>query len=165
MNKADRIRQVALDWKVTRPEIDPRPMVRVLAVLRSALELEKATEKLFARYDLNTATFGVLATLRRSSPPEGMTLSQLAQFVLVTPASITNRVDRLEARGLVERYDATNDRRCWLVRLTQKGYDLINELIPQHVENERQLLSGLNEQEQEQLYLLLLKLLASLEDD
>lgn len=163
MNNAEILKQVELDWKTVRPDLDPWPMLAVLALLRTTIEVEKVTESLYTTYGLNTATFGVLATLRRSAPIEGMTLTQLAQFVLVTPASITNRVDRLEKRGLVERHAVEGDRRCWLVRLTPEGHQLIDEILPKHIANERRLLSGLDEQEQRQLYQLLLKLSAGIE--
>lgn len=81
MNSAEILKQVERDWQTARPEIDPQPMVAVLAILRTAMAVQRKTEELFAEYGLNTATFGVLATLRRASE-EGMTLSQLARFVL-----------------------------------------------------------------------------------
>jgi len=161
-NNVEILEQVKRDWQNRQPDIDPWSMVAVSAILRTALEVEKATEKLFVTYGLNAATFGLLATLRCSAPPEGMTLTQLAQFVLVTPASITNRVDRLEERGLVKRQAVAGDRRCWLVHLTPEGKKLIDEIMPKHIENERQLLSVLDEKEQQQLYALLLKLLSGL---
>jgi DNA-binding MarR family transcriptional regulator len=161
MNNPEILAQVKRDWQKMHPDIDPSSMVTVLAIRRTTLEEEKLTEKLFTKYDLNAATFGLLATLRCSAPPEGMTLTQLAQFVLVTPASITNRVDRLEERGLVKRQAVPGDRRRWLVELTPTGQELIDEIIPQYLENERQLLSVLDDKEQEQLYFLLLKLLSS----
>lgn len=164
MNNVEILAQVQRDWQKRRPDIDPWSMVTILAIRRTALEEEKFTEKLFSKYDLNAATFGLLATLRCSAPSEGMTLTQLAQFVLVTPASITNRVDRLEERGLVKRQSVPGDRRRWLVQLTPSGEELVDEIIPKYLENERQLLSVLDEKEQQQLYLLLLKLLSSLTD-
>jgi len=164
MNNVEILAQVQGDWQKTRPDIDPFSMVTILAIRRTALEEEKCTEKLFSKYDLNAATFGLLATLRCSAPSEGMTLTQLAQFVLVTPASITNRVDRLEERGLVKRQAVPGDRRRWLVQLTPTGESLVDEIIPKYLEKEQQLLSVLNDNEQQQLYLLLLKLLSGLTD-
>lgn len=164
MNNVEILAQVQRDWQKTRPDIDPSSMVTVLAIRRTALEEEKFTEKLFSQYDLNAATFGLLATLRCSAPPEGMTLTQLAQFVLVTPASITNRVDRLEERGLVKRQAVPGDRRRWLVQLTASGENLVDEIIPKYLESQRQFLSVLDHKEQQQLYLLLLKLLSGLTD-
>lgn len=163
MNTIEILEQVKRDWQKTLPDIDPWATLTVLAILRTALEVEKVREELFAAYGLNAATFGLLMTLRSSAPLEGITLTQLAQFVLVTPASITNRVDRLEQRGLVKRQPVAGDRRCWLVQLTSQGRQLIDEIIPKYVENERQLLSVLDDEEQQQLHKLLLKLLSSLQ--
>ncbi|MFB2936356.1 MarR family winged helix-turn-helix transcriptional regulator [Aerosakkonemataceae cyanobacterium BLCC-F154] len=162
MNNVEILAQVQRDWQKTRPDIDPSSMVTVLAIRRTALEEEKIAEKLFTKYDLNAATFGLLTTLRCSAPAEGITLTELAQFVLVTPASITNRVDRLEERGLVKRQAVPGDRRRWLVQLTSTGQELVDEIIPKYLENQRQLLSVLDDKEQQLLHFLLLKLLSSL---
>lgn len=164
MNSADILKQIEQDWQKTRPEIDTRPIVSVLAILRTAMAVQRQTEVLFSKYGLNTATFGVLATLRRSAPPKGMMLSQLADFVLVTRAAITNRVDRLEKRGLVERCSVKYDRRAYLIRLTPVGKDMIDEILPIHVENERQLLMALDDEEQRLLDTLLLKLVSGIEE-
>jgi DNA-binding MarR family transcriptional regulator len=92
-----------------------------------------------------------------------MPLMQLASLMAVTPSSITNRVDRLVERGLVERHLSPTDRRSWLVRLLPEGRRIVDELIPKHMERERQLLSALSDQEREQLRNLLGKIIAGVE--
>jgi len=75
---------------------------------------------------------------------------------------MTNRLDRLESAGLIERRPDPNDRRGKLIALTTAGRRLIDQTITRHVANEEQLLSALTTAEQEKLNALLRKLIAGL---
>jgi DNA-binding MarR family transcriptional regulator len=82
---------------------------------------------------------------------------------MVTTGAITNRIDRLEQRGLVERAAAA-DRRKVLVRLTPAGKDLVDAVVTDHMATERAALSALGEDERAQLAGLLRTLLVALGD-
>ncbi len=58
---------------------------------------------------------------------------------MVTTGAVTNRIDRLEQRGLVER-GASPDRRRVSVRMTGKGLDLVDQVVITHSATERQIL-------------------------
>jgi DNA-binding MarR family transcriptional regulator len=85
--------------------------------------------------------------------------------MMLTSGAMTNRIDRLEAAGLVARRADPNDRRGTQVRLTAKGKSLIDAAASKHVANEERLLSGLTIREQQQLTDLLRKLLLTLGDE
>ena len=68
---------------------------------------------------------------------------ELADHTLVTTGGLTKRVDRLEARGLVERRTEASDARRRLVRLTPTGRDLIDRAIAAHLDNEHRLIDEL----------------------
>ncbi|MFD0475211.1 MarR family winged helix-turn-helix transcriptional regulator [Nonomuraea thailandensis] len=70
---------------------------------------------------------------------------------MVTSGAITNRIDRLAAKGLVERLPDEEDRRSIRVRLTAQGLAKIDELVGPHVENEARLLAELGPRERDQL--------------
>jgi hypothetical protein len=74
---------------------------------------------------------------------------------------MTNRLDRLEAMGLVEREPDPSDRRGRLVVLTDRGRALVDSAVVDHLENEQRLLGALDDDEREQLAGLLRKLLLS----
>ena len=76
---------------------------------------------------------------------------------------MTNRLDKLESRGLVRRLPNPHDRRGLAVELTAEGKRLVDRVVPEHVANEREMLSVLSEREREQLSRLMRKLLAGLE--
>jgi len=82
---------------------------------------------------------------------------------MLSSGAMTNRIDRLESDGLVERRPDPADRRGTLVRLTAKGKALIEGALGEHVANEERLLGALDPRERAQLGKLLRKLLAELE--
>lgn len=88
--------------------------------------------------------YDVLATLRRSGEPFELTAGDLVRQTMVTTGAITNRIDRLEAKSLVERVANPTDRRQVIVRLTRGGLDLTDEVADSHYEFEERLLSSLS---------------------
>ena len=106
--------------------------------------------------------FDVLATLRRSGEPYILSPTRLYEAAMITSGGMTNRVDRLERAGLVERRSDPKDRRGKLIALTDAGKGVIDEMIGRHVANEERLLSVLTKTEQETLNTLLRKLIAGL---
>ncbi|MDK4807368.1 MAG: MarR family transcriptional regulator [Novosphingobium aromaticivorans] len=117
---------------------------------------------LFARFGLQPGEFDVLATLRRSGAPYALTPTALYEAAMISSGSMTNRIDRLEKVGLVERRPNPDDRRGTLVALTGQGKDLIERAVAAHIENQKEVVSTLSRSEQNLLCALLAKL-ASLE--
>jgi DNA-binding MarR family transcriptional regulator len=76
---------------------------------------------------------------------------------------MTNRLDRLEERGLIRRIPNPQDRRSLDIELTGKGLRLVERAVTRHVENEGRMLAGLGARERDQLDRLSRKLLAHLE--
>src|SRR5262245_18088856 len=98
--------------------------------------------------------YDVLATLRRAGEPYELTAGDLVRQSMVTTGAVTNRIDRLAERGLVERVPA-GDRRKVMVRLTRSGLDLVDEVVTGHMATERALLSALSPRQQVDLAALL----------
>ena len=161
----DRASRAAAQWAVQRPELDMLPM-EVLGRLNEASQLvvrERQTP-LFARYGLQHGAFDALATLRRSGAPEGLTPTALFEAAMMSSGGMTARIDRLEKAGLVERRPHPTDRRATLVRLTDKGFDLIETIMPEHEEAARDILTPLSLDEQKTLNALLARLIGGLCD-
>ncbi|GAA4057853.1 MarR family winged helix-turn-helix transcriptional regulator [Nonomuraea soli] len=161
---ADAVDEVLAQWKRERPDVDVWPMGVVGRITRLSLILDKELKDFFAGHDLERWEFDVLATLRRSGPPYELTAGALNKAAMVTSGAITNRIDRLTARGLVERVRDDADRRSVRVRLTDRGWTLIEELVPLHVANEARILRALSGQERDDLAGALRDLLESLGD-
>jgi len=162
----DRAAFAAEQWRQQLPGLDTAGMV-VLGRLAEAAQLiaRDHLNPLFARFGLQPGEFDVLATLRRSGPPYRLTPTTLYEAAMISSGSMTNRLDRLEKAGLVQRLPNPEDGRGTLVGLSEAGLTLIDEAVNAHVANQRRVLAGLDAAEQVQLAGLLEKLLATLPDD
>ncbi|MGZ8771026.1 MAG: MarR family winged helix-turn-helix transcriptional regulator [Aeromicrobium sp.] len=108
--------------------------------------------------------FDVLATLRRSGGDFELSPGDLGASMMVTSGAVSKRIDRLEKAGLVTRRVSTVDARARLIRLTDKGRRLVDEVLVEHVANEARLIAGLSADDREALAALLRKLGKSIEE-
>ncbi|WP_329000618.1 MarR family transcriptional regulator [Kribbella sp. NBC_00709] len=161
---ADHVDLVLEQWRARRPDLDASPMGVIGRLSRLSVLFDAELRRNFAKHDLDRASFDVLATLRRSSPEHSLTPAGLMHSSMVTSGAISQRLDRLETRGLVTRAPSETDGRGVQVTLTAKGLELIDMVLPTHVDTESQLLSGLSAAERDQLAGLLRTLLESLGD-
>lgn len=160
MDRAD----IAVDqWARERPDLPALPMA-VFGRLLDAAErvMRDHMNPLFAEAGLQPGEFDVLATLRRSGAPYMLSPTRLYEAAMISSGGMTNRLDRLERAGLVERRPDPNDRRGKLIALTNAGKRVIDVTIGRHVANEERMLSVLTAAEQEKLNTLLRKLIAAL---
>ncbi|GGP10973.1 MarR family transcriptional regulator [Nonomuraea glycinis] len=161
---SDAVDAVTAQWRQERPDVDVWPMEVVGRISRLSRLLERELRDLFAAHGLESFEFDVLATLRRSGAPYELTAGALLKAAMVTSGAITNRIDKLETKGLVQRVRDSGDRRTVRIRLTERGLELIDELLAVHVANEARLLSGLGPADRDHLIALLRGLLESLGD-
>ena len=161
----DRASRAAAQWAVQRPDMEMLPM-EALGRLHEAsiLVARERQAPLYARYGLQQGEFDALATLRRSGAPEVLTPTALFEAAMMSSGGMTARIDRLEKAGLVERRPHPTDRRATLVRLTDKGFDLIETIMPEHEEAARDILAPLSLDEQKTLNALLARLIGGLCD-
>ncbi|WP_127476160.1 MarR family winged helix-turn-helix transcriptional regulator [Microbacterium sulfonylureivorans] len=139
----DRVAEIQQAWRRERPDLDPSPQGVIARLHRIALELTDRLVAVYGEYGLNEGEFDVLATLRRAGAPYERAAGELADHTLVTTGGLTKRVDRLAARGLVERRAEASDARRRLVRLTPAGLDLIDRAFTAHLANEHRLIAEL----------------------
>jgi DNA-binding MarR family transcriptional regulator len=145
--RTDAVDRIAGQWKAVRPDVDMSPLEVIGRVSRLSRLIDRRLAESFARYGIEDWMYDVLATLRRSGPPYELTAGALVRHSMVTTGAITNRIDRLEARGLVER-SRTDDRRKVVVRLTPAGLAVVDEAVTGHMATERDLLASLTRAEQ-----------------
>lgn len=108
-----------------------------------------------ARHGLTPAEFAVLEVLHHKGP---LLLGEVQRKILVTSGGVTYLVDRLEARGLVERRRCEHDRRATYAALTAPGEELIAGIFPGHAQAILRAVEGLDPEEQEEAIRLLRKL-------
>ena len=160
----DEVDDLVLAWRRERPDLDTSPMQVLSRVTRLARHLDRERSAAFSGSGLESWEFDVLAALRRAGAPYELSPGRLLRQTLVTSGTMTNRVDRLAARGLVERHPDPDDRRGVLVRLTAEGKAAVDGAFTALLTAERELLSDLPPSAQKDLAGLLRRLLAPFGD-
>ena len=134
-------------------------------VSRLARQLDLARKSSFSDYGIEGWAFDVLSALRRAGEPYQLSPSTLLQETLVTSGTMTNRIDRLVARGWVERSPDPGDRRGVLVQLTESGRATVDSALADLLVKEREILSGLTPAGSRKLATLLRELSTGFDSD
>ncbi|CAK1709279.1 MarR family winged helix-turn-helix transcriptional regulator [Vibrio sp. 10N.222.51.C8] len=140
----DAIDRVVEQWAKEKPELETEPMAMMGRIMRIAKYMETQVAELHKKYDMKLGEFDVLATLRRSGKPYRLTPSELIGSMMLTSGAMTNRLDKLEAKGLISREHSKEDRRSVSVQLTKDGLILIDQMMTEHVEMQKKLVKSLS---------------------
>lgn len=151
----DEVDRIVAAWRRERPDLDVSPLEVLSRVSRLSRYLDLARKSAFSAAGIEGWEFDVLSALRRSGPPYVMTAGALVRQTLVSSGTMTNRIDRLLARALVQRSASTTDRRAVLVTLTSSGHELVDGAMDALVTHENELLAELSAGDQQQLASLL----------
>lgn len=160
----DEVDRLVAAWERERPDLDVRPLEVLSRVTRLARHLDRARRSAFAAHGLEGWEFDVLAALRRAGRPYVLSPGRLLNQTMVTSGTMTNRVDRLETRGLVQRLPDPADRRGVHVRLTPRGKERVDAALADLLGRERELLAGLSRSDQDVLSSLLRRLVTPFEE-
>jgi DNA-binding MarR family transcriptional regulator len=155
---SDEVDRIVDAWARERPDLDFSPLQVLSRVGRLSRHLERARRAAFAASDLESWEFDVLSALRRAGTPYQLSPKALLQQTLVSSGTMTNRIDRLVERGLVERRTDPNDGRGILVVMTTLGQERVDRAIRELLDGEAALLDALSPADQERLAGLLRKL-------
>jgi DNA-binding MarR family transcriptional regulator len=149
-------------WESERPGT-PMGSLRVSLPLRRALQNAEAQRaKVLAKHGVSATTLDLLVALRRSGKPYVSTPSELARLLVLSSGGVSQRLERLEREGLVERRVSVADRRVVHVHLTDAGLEILDRLIDEYMAHEEKMLSGLTAHQASQLGELLVRLDASI---
>jgi DNA-binding MarR family transcriptional regulator len=146
MAQHDVVDALVEQWRSQRPDLEPElgAMATIGRLGRVMVHMTAAIEAVFAEHGLTTADFDVLAALRRAGEPFTMRPTDLSRLLMLSPAGMTNRLDRLDAAGLVQRSPDPDDRRSWAIALTGRGREIVDAAVADHVANEARLLEPLS---------------------
>src|SRR4249919_1057626 len=147
----DEVDELTEAWARERPDLELEPVAVFSRISRLARHLDLARRRAFTAHGIESWEFDVLAALRRAGAPYELSPGKLLKETLVTSGTMTNRVDRLTARGLVERLPDPHDRRGVLVRLTGTGKSTVDAAFESLIERERALLTALPARDRKQL--------------
>lgn len=164
MPASDEVDRIVDAWARERPDLDMAPLQVLSRVDRLARHLDRARRSAFTASGLEPWEFDVLAALRRAGSPYQLSPKELLQQTLVSSGTMTNRIDRLVARRLVERRADPSDGRGVLVVMTAQGREQVDAAITVLVADESEMLAGLSRADQERLGALLRKLILDFDD-
>lgn len=158
--------EVVRDLLELDPELDVSGFAITGRVLRLARFLEALRGRELEEYGLTLGDFDVLATMRRRAHHGSMNIRDLQPSTMLSSGGTTKRLDRLENGGFLERFPDPDDRRGVLIRLTQAGRGLIDEVIPVILRMEADLVTNslATERERSQIADVLRRLLLAQED-
>ncbi len=158
MSERDEVDRIVDAWQRERPDLDFTPLHVLSRVRRLGRQLERARSAAFATAGLDSWEFDVLSALRRAGSPYQLSPKGLLAQTGVSSGTMTNRIDRLVERGLVERRTDPHDGRGILVVMTPEGRDRVDSAISSLLAAESDLLDGLGAGDRERLAGLLRKL-------
>ena len=164
-DQRDRVDEVLDQWRAERPDLSVEAMGTFGRLGRLHALASAAIAEVFVAHGLGVGEFDVLAALRRSGPPYAGMPAELSRSLMLSPAGMTSRLDRLEDAGWIRREPDPDDRRRLLIVLTDAGRALVDEVVPEHVANEERLLAGLSPRQRSALDDALRALLRTLEPD
>ena len=145
--KTDAVDDILEQSSEERPELETESLgvvVRIMSLSRAFLR--QATEAL-APLELELFEYDVLSALRRQGHPFGLPATGLAKETGLSSGAMTNRIDKLEERGLVSRNPDASDRRAVIVALTPDGKRAIDEAIQLRLDAADESLQGLSSKE------------------
>jgi len=159
---ADEVDLLVEAWQRERADLDLGPVEVFSRISRLARLLDRARREAFTAQAIEPWEFDVLAALRRAGKPYRLSPGQLLRETMVTSGTMTNRIDRLGERGLVERSPDPHDRRGVLVGLTAVGKRAVDGAFDSLIDKERDLLGELTTAERRELAALLKRLMQPL---
>jgi DNA-binding MarR family transcriptional regulator len=150
----DHVDPLVEQWRTERPDLDPEHLAAMGTLNRLARFLAGTAavlESELAPHGIKLGEFDVLSALRRSGPPYEQTPGQLISKLFLSSGAMTNRIDRLQTLGYVERHPHPEDGRGVIVRLTAAGLSVIDAAITTHVAAEHRMLDVLDQRQRRQL--------------
>jgi DNA-binding MarR family transcriptional regulator len=138
-------------WQRERPDLQLDAMGTALRLTQLVGAALRSIDTVFAPHGITVGEFDVLAALRRGGAGTALTPTTLARVSMVSPGGMTNRLNRLEASGLITRRPDPDDRRGSLVELTERGAAVADRAVEDLVAAEREVFGRLAEAERRQL--------------
>ena len=117
-----------------------------VVLMKASKTVEDQVKKDISSYDMKTSEFTVLEALYHKGE---QTVREISNAVLINIGSITYVIDKLEAKGLLERSNCKDDRRVIYIQITDQGTQLMDEIFPKHQKVIENIFANINTQEKE----------------
>ena len=150
--------RVGDDFATEYPDADTASTELYATLMRTGFALGAEVDRVVAAsLGINQAATNTLAVIEGADEP--LTPSEISGRTLISSATMTSTLDKLERRGLVRRLPNPEDRRSVLLEVTEAGQELCDRLLPGIHHVERTVMSRLSDDERERLVELLGKVL------
>jgi DNA-binding MarR family transcriptional regulator len=153
--KKDPIDEILDQWTEERPDLDTASLGVVIRVMTLYRSFQRQATRALEPLNLELWEYDVLSALRRQGKPFALPATGLARETNLSSGAMTNRIDRLETRGLVRRRPDRRDRRGVIVSLSAKGRKLIDTAIQHRLDSAKESLQSLSAAQQRELARLL----------
>jgi DNA-binding MarR family transcriptional regulator len=155
--KRDVVDDILRQWSAERPELDTASLGVVIRIMSLHRAFQRQATEALEPLGLELFEYDVLSALRRQGRPFALPATGLAAETGLSGGAMTNRIDKLEARGLVRRRADKNDRRAVIVSLTPAGRRAIDDAIQARLDAADDSLQGISRKERNELAALLKK--------
>jgi DNA-binding MarR family transcriptional regulator len=159
-DNVDRMLEV---WRRELPDLDLATEGIVERIQKINKYLDRAMNETLAQFNLDRGEWRLLGALRRSGPPYRQSPGYLAEDLGLSSGAMTNRLDRLEAAGLVRRLPDPDDRRGLKIELTDTGWQAWQDSVGVQAQKEALVSSAVDPEEKEQLNGLLRRIMLEFE--
>lgn len=157
--KNDPVDAIVRQWNKEHPELDASPLHILSRVFRLSKKWQQEVSELLKEFQLEYWEFDVLTALLRHGRPYALSAAVLSRTCLLSFGAMTNRIDRMVERDLVQRQADSDDRRKVVIALTLKGKTLARKASKKRFELGKSNIEGLTSTEQKSLSMLLRKLM------
>ncbi|WP_455539683.1 MarR family winged helix-turn-helix transcriptional regulator [Terrisporobacter sp.] len=147
-------RELLNEYSKKFPEINVYAVESCIALLRTASDISQKLDEYFSKYGISEGKFTVLMMLYKNSEHKLSPLA-LSKQAEVTKSTMTGLLSGLENQGFIEKIPNPSDQRSYLVYLTSKGIDMLEDILPIHYATINALMSGLENEQLKQLNSLL----------
>ena len=106
----------------------------IYSVARAYMVLDQKITQILAKDNLSPAKFNILLMVKHVGREKGIAQNKLSRQLLVTTSNITRMVDKLEKKGYVKRLAQKGDRRVNLIKITEQGSKLLDDVWPNYKE-------------------------------
>jgi DNA-binding MarR family transcriptional regulator len=160
---ADAIDVFMAEWERERPDLDFEYLATVGRMVRIAAHLRERMDAWLTPFGLSWELFDLLASLRRAGAAEGLRPTALYHACMLSSGATTNRIDRAEKLGLVERRPDPDDRRATRIALTKRGRALVDKAMTKHAARAAEIAAILSVEDRKALKKVLGRVLQALE--
>jgi DNA-binding MarR family transcriptional regulator len=160
----DKLDESLKDWAREIPDLDSATEGIVERIQILAKAFDRSLEETLGQFGLDHRSYHLLGHLRKSGAPYRSSPGQLATDMRLSSGAMTNRLDRMEAAGLIRRLPDPNDRRGTIIEPTEAGNATWDRTVGTQARREAMIASVLDPAEREELHRLLRHLMRAFPD-